>query len=71
MTRAHMDEMNAQTINLGGELWQCVQLRFAPTPIVFPLPVLNERLDLRQLQALRSICDRLAVRPPGRYDASA
>ena len=56
---------------VGHELRQGVQLRFRLSPVVAGAPILDERLELRELYALRLVIDRLPVGPARRGDAPA
>ena len=69
--RLHVDEVDVHPVDLGLELRQRVQPRLAPAPVVLGRPVAGERLDRRQLHALRAICDELLGRPAHRGDAAA
>ena len=71
MLRANVNEMNVDTIDLGDELRQRVELRLHLAPVVAGAPVLNERLQFRKWDALRLVIDGLAVGPPRRDDAPA
>ena len=71
MTRANMDELNVQPVDGRDELRQRVQRRLCLAPVVVRAPVVDERLELRQLHPLRLIADRFALRPPCRRDTSA
>src|SRR6476660_1665318 len=66
-----MDEVNVQPVDLGLELRQRVQSRFAPAPVVLGRPVAREVLYRRQLHALRPIGDEFPGRPASRIDAAA
>ena len=69
--RLHVDEVDVQPVDLGLELRQRVQSRFAPAPVVLGRPVAGELLDRRQLHALGPIGDELLGRPASRLDAAA
>ena len=69
MFRADVDEVNIQPVNFGNKLWQSVEPRFAPAPVVFRPPIARELLNRRELEALRSIRDWFALRPLGSVDA--
>src|SRR5689334_1335410 len=71
MFRAHVDEMNVETVDLGDEVWQRGQLRLAWAPVIFRSPITRKLLNCRQLDALRCIRDGFLLRPPGGVDASA
>src|ERR1700722_19163483 len=63
--------MYVQPVDLGNEVRQRLQFRFAFAPIVIRPPMANEFLNRRQLDALRCIRDRFARGPPRRLDAPA
>ena len=71
MLRADMNEMDVQSVDIGDEVRQGVELRLDLSPVVFRLPMLRELLDRRELHALRRIPHRLPVGPSRRLDASA
>src|SRR6266516_3807331 len=66
-----MDEVDVQPIDLGLELWQRVQSRLAPAPVVLGRPVAREVLYRRQLHTLRPIGDEFPGRPARRINAAA
>ena len=68
--RPHVDEVDAGAVDLGRELRQRVQPRLAPAPVVVGRPVARQRLQRRQLHALRPICDQLLAGPAHRVDAA-
>src|SRR5882672_1114781 len=63
--------MNVQSIDLGDELRQGLQLRLDLAPVVLCRPIARESLSRRELHSLRLIGDRLPLRPPCRVDALA
>src|SRR6476646_76523 len=65
-----MDEVNVQPVDLGLELRQRVQSRFARAPVVLGRPVAREVLYRRQLHTLRPIGDEFPGRPACRIDAA-
>ena len=71
VTRADVDEVNVEPVDLGHELRERVQLRFCLSPVVLGAPVADELLQFRELYALRPVIDRLPVRPSRRSNASA
>ena len=71
LARPDVDEMNVEPVDVRHELREGIQLRFCLAPIVICRPVVRELPHRRELHALGLICDRLAVRPPGRRDPSA
>src|SRR5215213_6206878 len=58
-----MDEVDIEPVDLGNEVRQRVQLRFAPPPIIIRLPVAGELRHERQLHALLAVIDQLPFRP--------
>ena len=60
--RPDVDEVDVHPVDLRRELRQRVQSRFAPAPVVVRRPVAGERLDRRQLHALRPVGDELLRR---------
>ena len=69
--RLHVDEVDVQPVDLGLELRQRVQSRFAPAPVVLGRPVAGELLCCCQLHALGPIGDEFLGRPTSRIDAAA
>ncbi len=67
--RTHVNEMNVQPVDLGDELRQGVQPRFARAPVILGCPVARERLNRRELHALRCIVDGFPLGPLRRVDA--
>ena len=67
--RPHVDEVDVLAVDLGLELRQRVQPRFARTPVVIGRPVAGELLDRGQLHALRPVFDQLRGGPARRGDA--
>ena len=70
-SRADVDEVDVEPVDLGHEVRQGVQLRLAPAPVVLRRPVAREFLDHRQLHALRMVGDEFLVGPAGGRDARA
>src|SRR5256885_7063847 len=68
---AHVNEMNIEAVDLGEELRERVELRFALAPIVLCCPVPRERLRGRELDALSCIRDCFALGPLRRFDTPA
>ena len=66
-----MDEMDVESVDLGDEMRQRVQLRLAFAPIVICRPIVREFLHRRELHALRCVRDRFPLGPSCRRDASA
>jgi hypothetical protein len=71
MLRTNVDEMNVQPIDLSDELQQGIQSSLALAPVIFRGPIPRERLDRRELNALRGIRDRFPLRPNRCFDAPA
>ena len=71
MTRADVNEVNVHAVDRCHELRQGVELGLGLSPVVAGAPILDERLELRELYALRLVIDRLAIRPPCFRDAPA
>src|SRR5215472_6011736 len=69
--RTHVNEMNVESIDLGDDLLQGVQLRLDLPPVVLGRPVARECLNRGELHALRLVRDCLAIRPPCHLDAPA
>ena len=69
--RTDVNEMNVQSIDLGDELRQGVQFRLDLAPVVLCRPIARERLNRRELHALRCIRDRFPFRPLCCVDAPA
>ena len=69
MFRPDMQEMDVEPVDLGDEIGQRVEPRFAPPPVIVGRPILSERLHQRQLHALGAILDQLALGPAGGGDA--
>src|SRR6185437_12192943 len=61
--------MNIETIDLGDEVRNCFQFRFALAPVVICSPIAREFLHRRELDALRGIRDLLSIWPSGGIDA--
>jgi hypothetical protein len=66
-----VDEVDVHAVDLGRELRQRVEPFFDPPEVVLARPVLRERLERRQLDALRPIVDELLAGPARRGDAPA
>src|SRR5580704_1082466 len=60
----HMDEMNANPVNLGAVLWEGVEASLEPVPVVLVAPVSDQRLSLLEGYALRPVTDGFPLRPP-------
>jgi hypothetical protein len=68
---ADVDEVDLHAVDLGRELRQGIQPRFDAAEVVLARPVVGERLERRQLDALRAIVDELLGGPARRRDAPA
>ncbi len=68
--RTHVDEVDVESVDLGDELGQGVELRLALAPVVVRRPVAREVLERRERHALRRVRDGLLLRPPRRLDAA-
>src|SRR4029077_19145255 len=61
---AHVDEMNANPVDLGPVLREGVDASFKAAPVILVTPVSNERLSLLEGDALRPVADGFPLRPP-------
>ena len=61
--RPDVDEMDLDPVDVRRELRQRIQPRLAPAPAVLGRPVARERLERRELHALRAVVDELSRRP--------
>src|SRR5207244_11812113 len=61
---AHVDEMNANPVDLGPVLREGVDASLKAAPVILVAPVSNERLSLLEGDALRPIADGFPLRPP-------
>src|SRR4029077_14835716 len=61
--RAHVDEVNAEPVDLGAVLWEGVEASLEPTPVVLVAPVRDQRLSLLEGYALRPVTDSFPLRP--------
>src|ERR1700689_2963384 len=71
MSRANMDEMDVEAVDLGHELRQRVELRLALPPVVVRPPIARDFLDRGELYALGVVQDGLTIGPARRRDAPA
>lgn len=71
VSRAYVDEVNVQSIDVGDELGKSIQLCLRPSPIIIRRPIACEALHRRKGYPLRSIRDRLLLWPPCCRDAAA
>ena len=69
--RTHVDEVDVEPVDLGGELGQGVELRLALAPVIVRRPVAREVLEQRERHALRRVRDGLLLRPPRGINAPA
>src|SRR5690349_18741453 len=60
----HMDEMNANPVDLGPVLREGVDASLKAAPVILVAPVGNERLSLLKGDALRPVADGFPLRPP-------
>src|SRR5919205_2955523 len=70
MLRTHVNEMNVESVDLGDEVWQCLQSRLTLTPVVICSPIAREFLHRRELHALCCVVDGFLLGPLRRVDAS-
>src|SRR6476646_1584162 len=61
---AHVDEMNANPVDLGAVLREGVDARLKAAPVILVAPVGDERLRLLEGDALRPVADGFPLRPP-------
>src|SRR3546814_17785604 len=66
-----MRELDVEPVDFGDELGLRVDLRLDLPPVVAGAPVLDERAELCQLDALRPVVDGLLIGPARRADAPA
>ena len=69
--RADVDKVDVDPVDLGRELRQPVQPRLDAPEVVVGRPVARQRLQSRQLHALRAIFDELLAGPACRRNAAA
>src|SRR4051812_13096200 len=67
---ANVDEVDVQPVDLGDEVGHRVEPGLALAPVVLPQPIARDRLDRRQLHALRRIVDGLLLGPARGRDTS-
>lgn len=60
-----MDDVDIHAIDRGQELGEAIELALEPTPVVLPLPRVDQCSGLLGADALRSIRDGLRIRPSG------
>lgn len=63
MRRTDMQEVNAETVDIGRELRKAIELRFSRAPVVLLGPVAADVLDPLQGGALAPVVDQLGFRP--------
>ena len=68
---ANVDEMDVQPVDLGDEVRDGVQPRFARAPVVLGRPVASQVLHERERHALRVVLDGLLLGEARRGDARA
>src|SRR5260370_3790921 len=61
---AHVDEVNAEPVDLGAVLWEGVEASLEPAPVVLVAPIGDQRLSLLEGYALRPVTDGFPLRPP-------
>ena len=71
MTRADVDEVNVEPVDLGHELRVGVEPGLSLAPVVVGTPITHQLLDFCELYALRPVIDRLPIGPSRGGDASA
>src|SRR5207253_3840071 len=64
--RLHLNEVNVESVDVGHELWQGVELRLRFAPVVTGAPVFHQLLEPGELRALRLIGDGFLIRPARR-----
>jgi hypothetical protein len=67
---AGVDEVDLDAVDLGRELRQRVQPLFDPPEVVLARPVVGERPERRELNALGAVVDQLLARPARGLDAA-
>src|SRR5579864_9112516 len=58
-----MEEVDAEPVDLAGELVKAIELRLARAPIICIGPVLTDILNPSQRRALAPVVDQLRMRP--------
>jgi hypothetical protein len=71
VARANMNKVDFHPVNFGHELRQGIELCLRLAPIIAGAPVLNQRLQIRQLRTLRAVSNSFLARPTGRLQAPA
>src|SRR6202008_3699971 len=62
--RAHVDEVNAEPVDLGAVLQEGVEASLEPVPVVLVAPVGDQHLSLLEGYALRPVTAGFPPRPP-------
>ena len=70
MLRADMDEVDVEPVDLGHEVRQRVEPRFAPPPVIVRRPIARDLPHKRELHALGAVIDQLTFRPSRSLDAT-
>ena len=63
MLRADVQEVNAEPVDLGGELRKAIEFRLARAPVIFLGPIAADILDPLQRRALAPVVDQFGLRP--------
>src|SRR4029077_9593219 len=64
LRRAHVNEMNANPIDLGPVLREGVDASLKAAPVILVAPVGDKRLSLPEGDTLRPVADGFPLRPP-------
>jgi hypothetical protein len=62
--RASVNEVDIYAVDLGDEIREGVDPRFALAPVVVACPIPCKLLDRRERHSLRHVCDRFFLRQP-------
>ena len=62
--RANVQKVDVHTVDVGDELWQCIDARLHHPPVVALPPVRAELLHVGEGDALTPVGNRLGLRPP-------
>jgi hypothetical protein len=65
VSSALVDEMDVETVDLGGEVVEPVQRGFACAPVVFTGPVIGQLTGVGERDALTPVVDAFRLRPSG------
>jgi hypothetical protein len=71
MSRAHVDEVDVQAVDLRHELRQGVELGLGLAPVIVCAPIADERFHIRKWYALRLVVHGLPVGPTGHEQTPA